>query len=120
MMNFDWRKLSCDVIRACEDKKAENTLVLDLRPLSTIADYLVIATANSAPQIQAVSDEIETKLKERGIAPLRRDGRNSGQWRVIDFGGIVVHIMTDDVRQAYQLEKFWDKADILDSSTIVH
>ena len=95
----------------CHDKKAEDILLLDARPIAGLADYYVLATVDSAPQLQAVQDHVAAQLKENaGLVPLRRDGRGSGQWSVLDYGGLVVHVMHREARAFYQLERLWEGA----------
>jgi ribosome-associated protein len=93
-----------------EDKKALNTVILDVRDLTAIANYFVIATAESTPQINAVCGEIEKTFKEEGITVVRREGVSSASWRVLDYGGLVVHVMSPQVRDLYNLEKLWRDA----------
>ncbi len=87
MENFDFRLLALEAAKIADDKKALNTVVLDIKDLTAIADYLVITTAESAPQIAAVRAEIEKKFKEQDVYLLRREGRASASWRVAITAG---------------------------------
>lgn len=90
------------------DKKAIDVRILTVRSLTTIADYLVIATVESTPQMNAMLDAVESTLKdELGLSPLHRDGRHSRSWAVLDFGGLVVHALFPPARELFALEKMW-------------
>lgn len=92
---------------AALDKKAKDTIALDLRKLTVIADFFVICSGDSIPQVKAITDNIEAKLRERGIKPLGIEGREHAHWVLMDFGDVIVHIFEDETRRYYELEKFW-------------
>lgn len=93
--------------RLADDKKAENIKVIDLGGLSSLCDYILIATATSKPHLDAVEEEISKKLKEQGYYKLNRDGGDSSLWRVSDYGGFLAHIMTQEARDFYALDKIF-------------
>lgn len=99
---------------AAEDKKGENIVLLDVSKLTTLSDYFLIVTANTTVQIQAVAKHIEATLKELGLTLVSKEGFVASNWVVIDFGNIVVHIMTEKEREYYKLERFWSNATIID------
>ncbi len=101
------KELVCWAARLADEKKAENIKVLDLKGLSSLCDFILIATATSKPHLDAVEDEISRKLKEQGIYKLNRDGRESNLWRVSDYGGFLAHIMTQEARDFYALDKIF-------------
>lgn len=101
------KELVCLAARLADDKKAENIKVIDLCGLSSLCDYVLIATANSKPHLDAVEEEISKKLKEQGYYKLNRDGGESNLWRVSDYGGFLAHIMTQEARDFYALEKIF-------------
>jgi ribosome-associated protein len=113
MSKIDFYALAVKAAEIAEDKKALNTVILDVRNLTAIANYFVITTAQSTPQINAIFSDIEKTFKEQGVRPLRRDGVFSSTWRVIDYGGIVVHIMSPEIRESYKLESLWNNAEII-------
>jgi ribosome-associated protein len=79
-------------------------VLLDVRRVYTVADFYVVATAESSPQLQALQDNLDLKLKEDyGLNPLRRDGRGSSAWSVLDYGGLVVHLMSPAALEFYGL-----------------
>ncbi|MDI3281286.1 MAG: ribosome silencing factor [Bacillota bacterium] len=95
---------------AAEEKKAIDVLILDVSQLTVITDYFVIASGTTATQVQAVAEAVEEKLKAEGIRPLRRDGTPGGQWLVLDYGGVMVHILQEEQRDYYDLEGLWYEA----------
>ena len=104
---MDTKELVCLAARLADDKKAENIKLIDLGGLSSLCDYILIVTATSKPHLEAVEEEISKKLKELGIYKTNRDGADSVQWRVSDYGGFLVHIMTQDAREFYALDKIF-------------
>ena len=110
MKKIDFLKLAKQAVKIAEDKKAENVVLLDVQEKTPITNYFVIATANSMPQINAIINEIEKTFKyDYSVEVLRRDGGNAAvNWKVLDFGGIIVHVMSQDLRQLYNLEHIWE------------
>ena len=97
--------------KLADDKKGEDILILNVKKISGFAEYLLIVTAGSLPQINAISESIKKGLSENsGLLPLHREGRRSESWAALDYGGLVIHIMSYQTRQFYRLEKLWDKA----------
>ncbi len=103
------------IARACaeyaDEKKAENIRILDLRGISPVIDYFVLCTALSAPQLRAVRDHIEDEMKEHhGQRPLYRDGNYESQWIILDYGNVMIHVQTPEMRDYYALEELWGEA----------
>ena len=92
------------------DKKGENVLILDLRRISPVADYFVLATAQSPLHSQAISDELVEKLKKENYRVHHVEGYNQAQWILLDYFDIVVHIFLPEVRNFYGLERLWGDA----------
>ena len=111
MKKTNFLKLAKQAKKIAEDKKGENVVVLDVKELTSVTNYFVIVTANSTPQINAISAEIEKVFKYDYEIPVLRKESKSANWCVLDFGGILVHIMNFDTRQQYELEKIWEKTD---------
>ena len=94
-----------------DNKKAENIVVLDVRDLSSVTDYFVIASGTSEPHLRAIVDEITDRLRdEHDLRPLRKDGSMQGAWVVLDFFDVIVHVMRADARERYDLEGLWGDA----------
>jgi ribosome-associated protein len=92
------------------DKKATEALILQVAPLTSVADYLVIGTADSDRQASAIADHITSSLSRSGSKPLSVEGTRSAQWVLIDFGDVIAHIFRQDVREHYALERLWADA----------
>jgi ribosome-associated protein len=92
------------------DKKATDALILQVAPLTSVADYLVIGSADSDRQASAIADHIDGVLSRSGSRPLSIEGTRSSQWVLMDFGDVIVHIFRQDVRKHYALERLWADA----------
>jgi len=92
------------------DKKATDALILQVAPLTSVADYLVIGSADSDRQASAIVDHIDGILSRSGSRPLSIEGKRSSQWVLMDFGDVIVHIFRQDVRKHYALERLWADA----------
>lgn len=92
------------------DKKALDVQVLHVAPLTSLADYLVIGSAESDRQTRAIADSVADVLARVGQRPLSLEGTTSGQWVLIDFGDVVAHVFRQDTRSHYALERLWSDA----------
>jgi ribosome-associated protein len=106
---------SVDLARHCvwaaQEKKALDPIILDLRDISSITDYLVICSAQSEPQLKAIANGVELALKESSQRhPLAVDGFPTSQWIVIDYGDVMFHIFHEQKRGVYALEDLWSDA----------
>ncbi|MCX7715260.1 MAG: ribosome silencing factor [Clostridia bacterium] len=93
-----------------DNKKAKDVEILDIKELTTLADYFVICSCGSAVQMRACGDEIEEKLGELGFLPAHVEGYNSGTWILMDYGDVVVHIFLEETRRFYDIERLWTDA----------
>ncbi|MBI3551324.1 MAG: ribosome silencing factor [Elusimicrobia bacterium] len=105
-----FRTVALALARAASDKKGEAIAVLSVAKTSPVTDYMVIVTANSSPHLEALEHEIERAAGELKARCLRRSKPQSAQWRVLDYGGILVHLMTAASRDFYGLEKLYHGA----------
>jgi ribosome-associated protein len=107
------------VIAALEDIKAHDIVAIDVRRITSIFDWIVVASADSARQTKALSRHVRDKLKESGAHIIGVEGEDSGEWVLVDAGDIVTHVMQPAVRQYYNLEELWadGKFDAVVSST---
>ncbi len=92
------------------DKKAEEVSILDVRGLSSYADFLVVMTAGSDRQVKAIADAVDDSMKEAGRRPIGVEGLGSGNWILIDAGDVVVHVFQSDARAFYDLDGLWSDA----------
>lgn len=105
---MDSRKLAQLCRELAENRKAENISVLDVRKVSSITDYFVIATGTSEPHLRAIVDEITGKLRELyELRPRAMDGSLQTSWVVLDYFDVIVHVMRADIRTHYDLEGLW-------------
>ena len=95
------------VIAALEDIKARDILAIDVRRVTSMFDWIVIASADSARQTKALARHVRDRLKEHGSAIVGEEGGESGEWILVDAGDIVVHVMQPAVREYYNLEELW-------------
>ncbi len=94
-----------------DNKKAEDIVVLDVRKLSSVTDFFVIASGTSEPHLRAILDEITDRLREdHEVRPRAVDGTVHGAWVVLDFFDVIVHLMRADARERYDLEGLWGDA----------
>jgi ribosome-associated protein len=108
---MDAKTLAMHCRELADNKKAEDIVVLDMRRVSSIADYFVIATGTSEPHLRAISDEISLKLKEdHAVRPRAQDRSLHTAWIVLDYFDVIVHIMSEDMRHRYDLESLWGDA----------
>jgi len=107
-------KLLHIAVKAADDKKAEDILVLNMQGISLIADYFVICHGNSDKQVQAIAREIQDKAEEYGFSIKRMEGFNEARWILVDIGDVVVHVFHKDERSYYNLEKLWGDAPFVD------
>lgn len=105
--------MATQVVNAAEDKKARDVRTLHLSELSIITDYFVICSGNSTTQVKAIADNVEEKLKEQGVLPLRREGMREGHWILLDYGSVVVHVFLEEERTYYNLERLWGDAKVV-------
>lgn len=95
-------------VEAAQNKKASAISVLDLSGLGTFTEYFVLCTGFSSPQVQAICTEVEEVLyKELKREPEHREGQRSTDWALLDFGGFIVHVFSDQARRFYDLERLW-------------
>jgi len=105
------KKLALLCRKLAENKKAENIVILDVRKLSSVTDYFVVASGATEPHLRAIVNEITDKLWDDYKLRARRvEGGAASTWQVLDFFDVIVHIMRDDVREKYNLESLWGDA----------
>lgn len=115
----EWRKLMgskeilTTVVKAADDKRAEDIVALDVAQVSLLADYFVIMSANSKRQVQAIADAVVEEAHKTDIDVRRIEGKQTGTWVLVDLGDVVVHIFQKDQRQFYNLEKLWSQAPLV-------
>lgn len=99
--------LQAFIVDKIDDIKAQNITTLDVRGKSTITDYLVICTGTSSRHVMSIADHLLEQARAAGIDTLGSEGRDTGEWIVVDLGETIVHVMQEESRELYQLEKLW-------------
>ena|SRR5678815_5298913 len=108
---MDSRKLALLCRELADNKKAEHITILDVREISSVTDYFVIASGTSQPHLRAIVDEIQDEIREdHGLKPIGVDGTLQTEWVVLDYFDVIVHVMRQDVRDRYDLETLWGDA----------
>ncbi len=103
--------LTLAVAEHASDAKAEAIVALDLRELSTVADYFLICSGRSDRQVRAIHERIQLGVKRaHALAPTRVDGAAAAQWVLMDYGDVIVHIFSPETREFYRLEQLWGEA----------
>jgi ribosome-associated protein len=92
------------------DRKAHHVSTLDVRGKTSITDYMVVATATSTRHAKSLCDYVVEKVKQNGLQPLGQEGAGGSDWVLVDLGDVVLHVMTGQAREFYQLEKLWSVA----------
>jgi ribosome-associated protein len=100
-------ELKSAVVTALEEVKARDVVVLDVRKLTSLFDYMIVASADSTRQTKALARNIHDKVKAGGGSVIGIEGEQTGEWVLVDVGDIVVHIMQPGVREYYNLEQLW-------------
>jgi len=108
---MDSKKLALLCRDLADNKKAENTLVLDVCKLSSVTDFFVIVSGSSQPHLRAIVEEITSKLRdEHGLRPTRMEGATNTSWVVLDYFDVIVHVMHTETRARFDLEGLWGDA----------
>lgn len=111
-MELELRQLE-QAVDIVGEKKGLNPMLLNLKGISMVTDYFLIVTGNSVIQVKAIAEHIQEKFPEIGIPVLRVEGMAEAKWVLIDCGDLVVHVMTPDTREFYNLERLWRDAEIV-------
>jgi ribosome-associated protein len=107
LKNSDSREKAVKAANTAVDKKAVDTVILDLKDLSTITDYFIICTGENPAQIKAISEAIKEGFLKKKISPIGIEGLKFARWVLMDYGDIIVHIFSRETRDFYELERFW-------------
>ncbi|PKO47836.1 MAG: ribosome silencing factor [Betaproteobacteria bacterium HGW-Betaproteobacteria-22] len=110
-MHIDVEAMKNAAVDAIEDIKGFDITVMDVRKLTSMTNYMIVASANSSRQAKAVADNVREKLKEKGFSIRGTEGEKEGEWVLVDLDDIVVHIMVPATRAYYNLEQLWGEAE---------
>ena len=117
LTSFTSEMLLSEISHSLNDSKAEDLVRIDLRGRSTIGDYMLVVSGRSSRQVNAIAQNLADHLKQRLKLTSRLEGKDSGDWIVVDTGDVIVHIFRPEVREFYQLEKMW-QSNIADASDV--
>ena len=113
---MDSKKLALICREMADNKKAENIVILDVKKISSVTDYFVVASGNSEPHLRAIVSEITDRLRDdHEVRPRAIDGEVGTAWQVVDYFDVIVHVMRTDIRQKYDLEALWGDAPRIDT-----
>ncbi|OGV35070.1 MAG: ribosome silencing factor [Lentisphaerae bacterium GWF2_45_14] len=107
----DAEKLAAFCATIADERKADNIVQLKLADISTVTDFFILCTANSEPHLRAIADTIVRDAREKlKVRPRKVDGKPASHWIIIDYTNVLIHIMTNEMRELYQLESLWGDA----------
>jgi len=110
LKDIDAREKALLCVQYALDKKAYDVVVMDVGQLTSLADYFVVCTGRSDTQVQAIAQSIEESLKRSGIRAISVEGITRGQWVILDYADVVVHVFFEPVREFYDLDRLWARA----------
>ncbi len=114
MISLNAQTLAHDIVDLLDEKQAQDILLLDIRDLAPFADYFVIATATSERQSKSLVDTlVETLRDQQRIKPLFIEGESHSGWQLLDYGEVIVHIFSPELRDFYRLEELWHEARVV-------
>lgn len=110
---MDTKNIAKIAVQAADSKRGEDIVVLDMEPVSLMADYFVIIDANSNRQVKAIADEVSDQLAENNVEVYQVSGRDKADWILIDAGEVIIHVFQKGTREFYNIEKLWSDAPML-------
>jgi ribosome-associated protein len=108
---MDAKSICKEALKALEDLKAVNPIVIDVRPLTDVTDFLIICSGTSNRHVKSLADNVSVELKKRDIRPVGVEGEDAGEWVLVDYGDVVIHVMLPTTRDFYDLERLWADPD---------
>ena len=108
------KEIAIAAVKALDSKKGQDIKCLETGHLTTLADYFVLCTGTSNTQVKALADAVEDAMTRAGEEPHHVEGHRGGQWTLLDYSAIVVHVFTEEAREFYSLERLWSDATQVD------
>lgn len=93
-----------------EDSKARDIRTFNVKDMTSVTDYMIVSSGTSSRHVRSIASRLVDALREQGVRPLGSEGEEHGEWILIDYGDVVVHVMQSDTRDFYQLERLWSPA----------
>lgn len=115
---FTSKEIALAAVEALEDKKGEDIKVIDISEISILADYFIIASGNNRNQVQALCDNVEEDLGKMGITQKQCEGYDNGNWILVDYKDIVIHIFDKENRLFYDLERIWRDGKLIEKEQL--
>ena len=113
-MSMDNKNLILMAARACDEKKAQELKLINIKKVSYISEWILIAEGLSDVQVRSITNSVEMELREKAkIEPIRKEGINEAKWALLDYGDLIVNIFQPEIRKFYDLESFWSNGDDL-------
>ncbi len=113
MISLNAQDLAHDIVDLLDEKQAQDILMLDISEFAAFADYFVIATASSERQSKALVETLVDALRDKRIKPLFIEGESHSGWQLLDYGEVIVHIFSPELRDYYRLEELWHEAKVV-------
>lgn len=107
-------KLVEKIVQTIFDKKGMNIIAIDVQGVSTTTDYFIVAEGSVDRHVKAIGQNVLDMMEEQGIKPIHVEGKANGDWLVLDFGFILVHLFTPELRNRYAIERLWSEGQIVD------
>jgi len=117
-MTYDLDSPLTPYVRAALGRKAKNLVLLDVRGLSSVGDFLIICSGRSNRQVSGIAEFIQMDLKSKGIRPLSVEGQKEGHWVLLDYGHVILHVFYEPLRDFYDLESLWIDAQRININTL--
>tara|TARA_B100002052_G_scaffold41108_1_gene33385 strand:- start:2115 stop:2438 length:324 start_codon:yes stop_codon:yes gene_type:complete len=102
------KELKETILNSLEDIKAVNPVAIDVKNISSLTDFMVIASGTSNRHLAAISEKVLEGLKENNVSGIRIEGQGGDEWLLVDAGDVIIHLMSSDAREFYDLESLWD------------
>ena len=107
------KELALKAARILDDKQGKDIIIIDISNKASFADYFVLASGNSERQIGALSDEVDDRFQKEGITPKSIEGHRSSGWILMDYGDVIVNVLTTEMRDRYNIEKAWGDGEFI-------
>lgn len=112
-------ELAKEIVRILDRRKADDIKLLHVTEKTILADYFVICTGNSNTQVRGMAGEVEYRIGLDGVTPTRVEGEDSGNWIILDYASVLVHVFQRESRDFYHLDRLWSEAEEIDISSLV-
>ncbi len=114
------KEMAIALVKALDTKRGKEIALLQTNEISTLADYFVICSGTSAPQLKALADAAELAMKQEGIYPHHIEGHRGGTWILQDYGDVILHLFSEEAREFYALDRMWADATTIDIAEYVN